>query len=241
MAGDFSLFTYLFLLPLLFVSLSCEGAFNLESTGAVPKRRSTFSADPDIVNPETNALGPPVVKGWEKIPVSACTLSSPSASSVGPFKALLTLNNAGQIVAFEPVHVEKLCPLSPGSALYHVVCSDETPPDPKTVISRAAPDLTYRLSLEEIQVSGILPTIIATSLKTFVFRKEFKGTNPIATLFKWLYTRLEKRQPYTIQCDDRYEQRNPHFSYTSFWGEILQAAYEMKGFNQPKIPRFAVD
>lgn len=239
MGGYSCHFTCLFLLLVLFVSLLCEGAFNPVSTGAVPKRSMPFAAD--IASSDANVLGPPVVKGWVKVPASSCTVSSPSASSVGPFPALLTLNSEGNVVAFEPVHVEKLCPLLPNSILYHVVCSDETQDDPKNIISRAAPDLNYRLALEEIQVSGILPSIIATSLKTFFFRKEFKGTNPIATLFKWLVARMEKRQPYTLQCDDRYEQRNPHFSYTSFWGELLQAAYDMKGFKGSKIPKFAVD
>lgn len=151
------------------------------------------------------------------------------------------MNSEGQIVAFEPVKLEQLCPLDDGEGLYHVLCGEKGTYDLNRAISRPAPDLTYRLSLEEIPISGVLPNILATSIKTFAASKAMKGTNPVVQMFKWLYARKENRQAYKISCDKKYQQTNPQFSYTSFWGELLQAAYEMRDFKRTTIPNFAED
>ncbi|KAL8274787.1 hypothetical protein Esti_001262 [Eimeria stiedai] len=184
----------------------------------------------------------PLIRGWTKLPVAACrleTVASGAAPPVGPFPALLTLNSRGQVQAFEPVVIVNLCPMegSSGDALYHVACKEVKEFDPRHMLSRPTPDLTFRLSLEENTISGILPSLVASSLKTFLARKEFRGTNPIVPMLKWLTERRKNKEDYSISChDNRFRQKNPQLSYTSFWGELLQATYEYRGTDESALP-----
>ncbi|OEH75472.1 hypothetical protein cyc_02026 [Cyclospora cayetanensis] len=192
--------------------------------------------------------GGPQINFWEKKPTSGCMLTSSLGQKFGPFPALLTLNSAMQVVAFEPVYVEDLCTLNPNSsAPLHVVCpkggSAQAGGAQRTgdnAVSRPVPDLTYRLSLAEIPIEGILPSLVATSIKTFVAKKAMKGTNQVASLFKWLTAQKKENASYTLTCEDgSITQANPEFSYTSFWGDLLLAAYELNDFQRSTIPKFS--
>ncbi|KAL8436071.1 hypothetical protein Efla_002061 [Eimeria flavescens] len=160
--------------------------------------------------------GPPLIRGWAKQPAAACTLQTlgRKAPQLGPFPALLTFRSDGRIAAFEPVPVQTLCPLAgEPEALLKVVCSDTEAAaaaaagggraggGPWPAVSRPAADLTYRLTFEENQISGLLPNLVASSLKTFLARKEFKGTNTIVLMLRWMAERKKNKEEYQLACE----------------------------------------
>lgn len=175
------------LIPFTFADLMSLRASSSSDSGSEENDDSSVSSSsapfdvstaPSITDIHAS-LSAPFVASWRKIPAASCTLTSDYAESWGPFPALLTLNHREDIVAFEPVSINQLCPLQgnrreTSNALYHVVCADNEGGPPggpsavEGVIGRPAPDLTYRLSLESINVPGLLPRLLAASLRTFV-------------------------------------------------------------------------
>ncbi|CDI80333.1 hypothetical protein, conserved [Eimeria acervulina] len=217
-----------------------------------------------------SSSSPPRVRAWYKSPAEECMFESSEGASYGPFPALLTLNSEGEIKAFEPVHPTPLCSLNNKHEDWmHVVCSQEeeqqeqqdeyealsarrrrrssSSSSSSNVVHRASPDLTYRLSLEETSVEGLLPSVLAASLRQLIGSKRMRGESPISSLLRFIRTAKTAKQTLTLTCTSssssssskKYSQTNPTLSYTNFWGSLLLAAFEVPTPQAAVIPKLA--